>query len=355
MKRGASSPITDRTIVVYGAGSVGSSLGGWLAPHCPGLSLLSRGEHRTAMKKNGLVVFVKGEANRPDPLPVPVIASLSARPDTEIVILAVKNYGLDAAARDIKRELRGEPLIVALQNGVENQKVLPRYFTRVIYGIVCYNSWREGPGIVGTNLRGPIVLGVPENDPARAGDLRDVRDILRLGCDVTVTERFTDAAITKMVINLTNSVLTLVGHPTRPIRSIRALKRIAFGVILEGQRIARVAGHREAKLPGMPRWREIRLASLLPDSISDRGFQNTLGRVGINSMGQDILVFGRGDTELETLTGWFVKRADELSVPAPYNRTIYDLCRERFGARPFVPMDETEVWQEIQKRLGKGR
>lgn len=45
--------MSEHVIVIYGAGSVGSSVGGWLAPHCPNLSLLARGDHAAAMKKKG--------------------------------------------------------------------------------------------------------------------------------------------------------------------------------------------------------------------------------------------------------------------------------------------------------------
>ncbi len=98
--------MTERDIVIYGAGSVGSSVGGWLAPHCPNLSLLSRGDHAAAMRQRGLTVFLKKDAKRPAPVPVSVIADLSERPKADIIVIAVKNYSLADAARDIAAKVR---------------------------------------------------------------------------------------------------------------------------------------------------------------------------------------------------------------------------------------------------------
>jgi hypothetical protein len=35
-------------------------------------------------------------------------------------------------------------------------------------------------------------------------------------------------------------------------------------------------------------------------------------------------------------------------VDAPINRVIYELCRQRFSATPFRPMQVSEVWAALQ-------
>jgi 2-dehydropantoate 2-reductase len=347
--------MVEHDIVIYGAGSVGSSVGGWLAPSCPSLSLLSRGDHAAAIRQKGLTVFLKGDRERPAPVRVPVIADLSERPKADIIVIAVKNYSLAQAARDIAAKTKKEPLIVALQNGLENREILPRYFKRIVYGVVCYNSWREAPGVVGANSKGPVLLGVTDSDPSRAGDLGEVHRVFSLGLDARITRDLRNAAMTKMVVNLTNAILTLVGHGYREIQSPRALKHIMIGAMMEGFEIARTAGFAPAPIPGSPGPGMVRFSTMLPEFLSDMIFKGNLSSVDLNSMGQDMLQHGRGVSELESLTGHFIGLADRLKIAAPYNRTVYDLCREKFAATPFVPMDETEVWEEIRKRLEKPR
>jgi 2-dehydropantoate 2-reductase len=344
--------MTDRDIVIYGAGSVGSSIGGWLAPRCPNLSILTRGRHAAAVREKGLAVSLKGEKKPATPVPVNVITDMSERPNAEIVILTVKNYDLDAAAREVKKKLKHEPLIVALQNGLENQKILPTFFKRVIYGVICYSSWRQDPGTVRASRKGPILLGTPNNDPALSDDLEKIREVFSYGFEARVTDDLVNAAVTKMILNLSNATLTLVGHGERPIRSVRTLKHIMIGSMLEGFDIARRSGFKEVPIPGAPASRVLRISAALPEFLSDVMFRGNLASVDINSMGQDILKSGRDRTELESLTGYFIGLADRLKMPAPYNRTVYDLCRKRFAVKPFVPMDETEVWKEIEKRFG---
>ncbi len=340
--------MTDHNIVIYGAGSVGSSVGGWLAPHCPNLSLLARGEHAAAMRKKGLLVYIKDQDPHPSHTPVRVIADISERPGAEIVVITVKNYSLEPAAKDIRKKLKGEPLIVALQNGLENQKILPAYFKRVVYGVICYNSRREGPGVVGASRNGPILLGTVDNDPKLAADLQEAQEIFSLGLDARVTTDLKNAAVTKMILNLSNAVLTLVGHGYREIQSFRALKHIMTGSMLEGFDIAIRAGFREVPIPGAPSRGLLRFSTRLPEFLSDKIFRKNLSMVDLNSMGQDILQFGRDVTELQSLTGYFIGLAEKLKMEVPYNRTIYELCQKRFAEKPFVPMDETAVWHEIQ-------
>jgi 2-dehydropantoate 2-reductase len=284
---------------------------------------------------------------------VSVIADLSERPKADIIVIAVKNYSLADAARDIRAKVKKEPLVVALQNGLENREILPKYFKRVIYGVVCYNSWREAPGVVGANRKGPILLGVPDNDPSLAADLGEIHRIFSLGLDSRITPDLGNASMTKMVVNLSNAVLTLVGHGYREIRSIRTLKHIMIGSMLEGFDIARRARFTPVSIPGAPGPAMVRVSTVLPEFLSDLIFKGNIDSVDLNSMGQDILQHGRDVSELESLTGYFVGLADTLGIAAPYNRTIYDLCRKKFAERPFAPMDETAVWREIVKRIVK--
>lgn len=345
--------MVEKKIVIYGAGAVGSSVGGWLAPGCPGLALLARGDHAAAIRQTGLTVFLKKDEKRPTPVPVAVITDLLERPDADIVVIAVKNYSLADAARDIAAKLTGQPLIVALQNGLENRQVLPEFFKRVVYGVICYNSWRQAPGVVGANRKGPILLGTVDSDPARAADLADAHRLFSLGLDARITRDLPNAAMTKMIVNLSNATLTLVGHRYREIRSFRALKHIMLGSMTEGLDIARAAGFNPIPIPGAPSPLMMRLSTALPEFLSDAVLKGNLASVDLNSMGQDILQLGRDVSELESLTGYFIGLADRLKVAAPINRTIYDLCKRRFAERPFVPMDEAEVWEEIERRMKK--
>jgi len=338
-------------IVIYGAGAVGATVGGWLYTHHPSVTLLARGEHAERMKADGLVISMKGD--RADPLPIraPVITGIYEEPLADLVIIAVKNYGLEAACQEISGVLGNDITVVGLQNGVENQEILPRYFERVVYGVVWYNAWLESPGVVWANKKGPIVLGVTTDDPGEVALRDEVAALLSRGMDIETADRLVDAVHSKVILNLTNAVLTLVGHGFREIESVRTLKHIMVGSILEGIEITERAGYSEYRFPKSPGWGLIRLASRLPEFISDIIFKNDLKTVDLNSMGQDVLQVGRADTELESLTGYILSLADQFGVAAPVNRTVYELCKREFGKPVFTPLSETAVWEHIRERI----
>jgi len=340
-------------IVIYGAGAVGSTVGGWLYPHHPSVTLLSRGEHAQKMKADGLVVRLKGDRSDPLPIRAPVITGIYEQPEASLLIIAVKNYGLEAACQEIAGVLGNDVTVLGLQNGVENQEILPRYFERVVYGVVCYNAWLESPGVAFANRPGPIVLGVTTDDPEAIALRNETAALLARGMDIETTDRFVDAAHSKVILNLSNAVLTLVGHGFRKIESVRTLKHIMVGALLEGMEITERAGYSEYRLPKNPGWGLIRLASRLPEFISDMIFKNDLKSVDLTSMGQDVLQIGRIDTELESLTGYILSLADQYNIPAPVNRTIYELCKSEFKKPAFTPMSEKEIWARIQERIGE--
>ncbi|HDP79260.1 MAG TPA: ketopantoate reductase family protein [Spirochaetes bacterium] len=335
------------TIIIYGAGAIGSSLGAWLAPHCPRLSLYARGEHARKIKADGLVVYLKGEPEKREPLFVNIIDDLAEHPGADIVIVAVKNYDLEEAAADIREKLGDRPVVLGLQNGLENMKILPRYFPRAAFGVVCYNAWRDGLGLVGAEKKGPIVLGAPERTPEMKEALALLASVLGRGLEVKIEADIAGAAHSKLLMNLSNSVFTLVGHGMKPMGPIRPLKKVFLSVVLEGIGILKNAGWREVSLPGMPGWKTLRLAAMLPDFISDRIFEADFKKIGMNSMGQDVFLNGRGLTELDSLNGRVLALADDLGMEAPVNRALYQLCRRSLDQKPFTPMSAEELWEAL--------
>ena len=263
----------------------------------------------------------------------------------------MKNYDLDSTARMLRDQLGShEPIVVALQNGVENQRVLPRYFTKVIYGVVCFNAWRDGPGRVGHQRRGYIILGTPANDLQL--EQREVAAILRLGLDCSLTNRLEDAVHCKLAVNLTNVLTTLVGFPNCPVRSFSEVARMSARVIWEGIQVLQAAGFKEHELGSIPSWNTIRTSARLPAIVIKVFYRFTVREeLGMNSTSQDIFA-GKATTELESLNGYMLTLAQKVGVPMPINQTIYEIAKERFGP-DFQPMTETELWTAIKNRLNR--
>jgi 2-dehydropantoate 2-reductase len=339
---------SDPTIVVFGAGAVGATVGGWLAPVWDKLYFVDRAPVVSALRERGLTLYLGGRKEAAETVRVKAAESLAEVPRPDVIVLAVKNYSLESCSRLLLNALGGDKAtIVALQNGVENQEVLPRHFSRVIYGVVGYNAWVDEPGVAGYQKRGPLVIGTLL-DRHRA-ELEVVAHVLNLGVETVVTSHLQDAAHSKMIINLTNSLTTLIGHGVREVTDGGLFQKVLSNLTYEGVRIARAAGYRECHVGGMPSWALITAAARLPRFATRRAFEANVKKMVMSSMAQDVIQRGSVDTELESINGYFLRLSERHGVNAPFNQAVYDLCRERFAAPGgFQPMDIRDVWARVR-------
>ena len=110
--------------------------------------MLARGESVPEIRQHGIQLHQKDQVTPPS-MHVQVIESLEEIPPPDIVIITVKNYDLHQTAQMLRLQLgEHQPIIASLQNGVENQRILPKYFSKPTFGVICYNAWRESPSKV---------------------------------------------------------------------------------------------------------------------------------------------------------------------------------------------------------------
>jgi len=102
-------------ICIFGAGAVGSMLGGELARVGHDVTLIARGAHLAAMRKQGLTVVFMGEERRSRPTCTD--APSEAGPQ-DAVIFVVKAHQLAEAAAAATPLIGPETTIVAAQNGI---------------------------------------------------------------------------------------------------------------------------------------------------------------------------------------------------------------------------------------------
>ena len=155
----------------------------------------------------------------------------------------------------------------------------------------------------------------------------------------------------KIIVNLTNSLTTLIGHGFREISDFDCFQRLLTNTLYEGVKIVKVSGYKECKLGGMPPWILMMIGAKLPQFFTRGMFKRNVAKMVMSSMSQDILKRGGTQSELDSLTGYILGLADKNGVKAPFNRTIYDLCRENFTKPGFKPLDVKEVWARVQEKL----
>ncbi|WP_339652612.1 2-dehydropantoate 2-reductase N-terminal domain-containing protein, partial [uncultured Salegentibacter sp.] len=115
-------------ILIFGIGGVGGYFGAKLAQAGYDVTMIARGKHLEAIKKNGLVVeSINGNFKvKPDL----VTDNLAEVPTPDLVILGVKSWQIQEVANKLKPLISPETIVLPLQNGANNveklQEILPK-------------------------------------------------------------------------------------------------------------------------------------------------------------------------------------------------------------------------------------
>lgn len=333
-------------IVIFGSGVIGSCVGGWVAQHYDNIWFYDKPEVLDQLEKDGITLYEGGKPENVEKVSVQVIRDIKDLADADVIAVGVKNYSLEPVAQLIKNVTGDKPIILAMQNGLHNQKVLPSYFSKVIYCVVSFNAWLDEPGVFGFQKKGPLEWGTLANDLQK--EMKIIAGIFNKGVPTIITDRISDAAHCKLVINLTNSLTTLIGQSENGVSDMAIFQKLLSNQLYEGVQILKTAGIKEVKLGGMPPWLLITAGAKLPRLISGPLFKKNVKKMVISSMAQDIIQRGSGDSELETINGYMLELAEKVGHPAPWNKAIYNLCKSEFSKTKFKPMDVKEVWAKIE-------
>ena len=156
--------MSETKILFIGPGAIGASVAAWVAESYSSVFIMGHGETQAALRQNGITTyeFAHEEQTRRT-VRVATVDRPGDISDADIVVLAVKNYSLEAVAQQVRDELGDRPIIVSMANGIDNQRILPKFFSKVIYCVVGYNARRDAPVVVGYQRKGPLLIGTPDN------------------------------------------------------------------------------------------------------------------------------------------------------------------------------------------------
>lgn len=342
----------DLKIVFLGVGVIGGSVGSWIAPHHAETYFLDIGPVAETLRAKGITTYPGDAPDRKETVQVRVIDDLAEVPDADVIVLGVKNYSLESVAGIVKGKLGDRPVIVGMQNGIENQRILPSYFSKVVYCVVSYNAWMDEPVVIGYQKKGPLHLGTLGGDLSK--ELEQISAVFNLGVETEVTDRIQDAIHSKLVLNLTNSLTTLLGLGVRPIPNRELLQKLLSNLLWEGITIMKAAGYQESKLGGMPSWTLLWLSAKLPRLLTKKLFEKNVKKMVLSSMAQDVIVRRSKDTELESINGYVVELAARHGLKAPYNRAIYELSKREFAKDDFQPLEAEAIGEAVRSTIQSG-
>lgn len=195
--------------IIFGAGAVGSMLGGTLASNGYDVILIGRNEHVEKIRKFGLKIKKEDGERFQKIKAVTEINEIELKSD-DIICLTIKS-SRNSAFVEIAKSLKIDKNIpvCVFQNGVENETVIGQYFVNVYGGIVKMTCAMLKPGEIIFQKEGRIIIGkYPEGIDDTAVNIVDILD--KCGFKVSVSATLKAERWLKLLINLVNLPVSLV-------------------------------------------------------------------------------------------------------------------------------------------------
>ncbi|WP_137284100.1 ketopantoate reductase family protein [Halorussus salinisoli] len=292
-------------IVVFGAGSLGSLVGGLLArDHA--VTLVGRDPHVAAVCESGLRV-----GGRFDFEARPAATTDGTGLAADLAVVTVKAFDTEDAAETLAT---GEfDAALSLQNGMGNEEALADSLDcPVLAGTATYGAVLRNPGEVECTGRGEVVLGPREGGTSETADAVG-RAFRSAGVETTVADDMPYRLWEKLAVNA-------------GINATTALARVENGALLDGP-AREVAADAARETARVARAEGVELADEAAVRAVERVAEDTAANT--SSMHQDVLADRR--TEAEAINGYVVARASARetadAVPVPVNRTLANLLR----------------------------
>jgi 2-dehydropantoate 2-reductase len=263
-------------------------------------------EHIEAIKKGGL--RLSGAAD--------FTAKLNATSDAKELprcdygIVATKAIHTRAAIAQVARAFDDSSAVCSVQNGVGNEEIIAEHVKTVIRGTTFPAGHPIAPGHIGFDIKGDSWIGPfePTSTPmSRVEELAGL--ITRSGMNTIALKDARGAQWTKLIFNAaTNPVgaLTLLHHGAAT--RFSPTSQITNDLIAEGEAVARALG---IELHGDPR-------ALVQKGANAPGKHRA-------SMLQDVLA--KRQTEVDFMNGAIVKSSEQVGVPTPLNRAVWQLIK----------------------------
>jgi len=297
------------SVVVVGAGAVGSYFGAMLARAGHRVTLIGRPAHVQAIERNGLRLEMGG---RDEVIRLDASTDMAAVKDADLVLFCVKSTDTDAVARQMAPHLNPGAVVMSLQNGVENAPTLASHLRQVVVPASVYVATAiPEAGAVKHLGRGDLVIGALRDSAGIASILEDLRDFFATAdVPVTLSNDVLAELWSKLMVNCAYNAISALAQASygklAALPEIRAIQRAVVEEVVALAAAAGVAMQLEPALRAMER-----IAQAMPGQLS--------------STAQDVA--RRKPSEIDHLNGFVVRRGRELGVATPVNETLHALVK----------------------------
>lgn len=327
-------PTQSLTILSFGAGAIGTYIGGSLAAIGHKVIFIEQPHVIEVLRSNGLTLDLSIDPRRKSGAPVRLgspqvefVASLSEALEFgpfDVALFALKSFDTETVLAGLGEQVRELPPVLCLQNGVANEELIAKFVGKenVIYGTVTSAIGRRDVGSIALEkLRG---VGVALGHPLSLR-LAAEMDKAMLNSKVFAEPRSMkwSKMLTNLLANATSAILNMTPAQVfaNPITA-----RLEVAQIKECLAVMRSQGIEVVDLPGTP-VKLLAKAMSLPLWLSQPFLVKAIGGgrgAKMPSFHID-LYSGRKKSEVDFLNGAVARAGLEKGVSTPVNTVLSEL------------------------------
>ena len=336
--------------IIFGAGAVGSTIGGLLIRAGFEAVLIARPAYAEALRR-GIRIEQDGEEITFTADAVTAAGDLKPT-SRDIVLITTKSQVTTEAVGDLFSVYGRSIPVVCLQNGVRNEEIAAKRFDNVYAGLVFLSAVQLKPDLITLPAGRVLAFGrYPAGLDATAQQI--AADLTSAGLEAMASAYVMDMKWGKLVANLNNATHAIVGFWLELALSDAEMRRLMLAVREEGLTVLKAAGIAVEPPEGEPspiRIRNMTEALRQPPKPDVNAYGS--GHRTYPSTWQD-LYLGRRSNEVDFFNGEIVELGKKIGVPTPYNSTLLEIIN-RMMAEGLKPGTHTpaELHALIQARQG---
>lgn len=309
---------------VIGLGAIGGIIGGLLTKSGEKVILIGKKNQVEEINKKGLKI--NGINNSIHVENVQVSTDFSLISDSEVIIICVKSQDTKYLANDLKKYIKKSALIISLQNGVKNSKIIKDITGNTAFsGIVLFNALYIKPGEVTLTLKGGLIL---ETDSLYKETLESfIRLLTKSGIESKLVTNIEGYLWSKLIVNLQNAVTALTGQTIKESIINKDSRAVIIATMKEGLNILQKSKTPYNTLPDIDPKITIRRLTILNSVLLKLG--SRILKLNANARGSMWQSLYRGrPTEIDYINGEIVNLAKKYNLESPINKKLVDLVKE---------------------------
>ncbi len=326
-------PNSPLKILAFGAGAIGTYIGGSLALDGHEVIFLERPDIAQALNERGLRLDLTLDTRRKTsaadliaPADIVIADTLERALDYgpfDVALFALKSFDTENALQELLPFAEKLPPILCLQNGVDNEPAIAEMLgpEMVISGTVTSAVGRRGPGdITLEKLRG---IGIADEHPLAERLVRAMNHAL---LNAKLYENAADMKWSKLVTNLVgNASAAILDMPPAEIFANKDLYAFEMAMLREALAVMEAQEINIVNLPGTP-VKALAFAAKGPAWLRPLAAKKLGGGRGGKMPSFHIdLHHGRDKSEVDFLNGAVVRAGEKVGIPTPINKKLTEI------------------------------